>query len=511
MVFHSVLFETPEDSSRAAIGEAPAFFGDLNLDQIVDVITLGKQEYDLKPFFFTSLNTISAIEYRHEVMRDLEQKTLFDQIQSFARTMRAMRQHLEQAEKLYYKYQKKRWFLDAVKMYSEAVVRLAQDLSLADLKSRGLLGFREYVTDYTRSGPFPALHAETEQLLADLSTVRYCLIIKGNRIQVRNYDSELDYSADVEHTFERFKQGVVKDYRVEFPVSRQMNHIEAQILDLVAKLNPAIFAHLDEYCANNEQYLDETIGAFDREIQFYIAYLDYAAIFKRAGLNFCYPHMCDKGKEVTGHEVFDVALANKLIRESASVVCNDFELKDQERIFVVSGPNQGGKTTFARTFGQLHYLASLGCPVAGREAQLFLFDLLFTHFEKEETITDLRGKLQDDLVRMHEILDRATSNSIIIMNEIFSSTTIDDAVFLSKKILERVIESDLLCVCVTFIDELASFHQKVVSMVSTIAPENPALRTYRIVRRPADGLAYAMSIAEKYRVTYNCLKERIQS
>jgi len=189
MVFHSVLFETPEDSPSEAAPEAPALFGDLNLDQIVDAITLGKQGYDLKPFFYTRLNTISAIEYRHDVMRDLEQKTLFEQIQSFARSMRAMRQHLEQAEKLYYKYQKERWFLDAVQMYCEAVDRLAHDLSHADLRSRGLLGFRDYVMNYTSSDRFPSLRAETESLIADLSTVRYCLIIKGNRFQVRHYDS----------------------------------------------------------------------------------------------------------------------------------------------------------------------------------------------------------------------------------------------------------------------------------------------------------------------------------
>ena len=511
MTFQSILFEKTDDGAKKETSEAPGFFIDLNLDQIINKVTAGKEEYDLKPFFNTPLKDIGAIKYRHEIMRELENESLFENIESFAQQLRSMREHLARADKLHHKYQKERWFLDAVEIYCDAVNRLAHDLSLVDLKSRGFLTFREYLAKYAESDPFTTLRAETKRLMADLSTVRYCVLLVDGGFKVRKYESELDYSADVEKTFEKFKQGAVKDYRVNFPDYPEMNHIEAKILDFVAQLYPEIFMDLDNYCAKNVNYLDEAVGVFDREIQFYVAYLEYIAILRKVSLQFCYPTITDSSKEVYDYEGFDLALAHKLIKETASVVCNDFYLKDSERIFVVSGPNQGGKTTFARAFGQLHYLASLGCPVPGREARLFLFDRIFTHFEKEESIKTLRGKLEDDLVRIHDILSGATPNSIVIMNEILTSTTLNDALFLSKKIMEIIMQLDSLCVWVTFIDELASLSEKTVSMVSTVVPENPALRTYMIIRKPADGLAYALSIAEKYRLTYDYLKERIKS
>jgi len=69
---------------------------------------------------------------------------------------------------------------------------------------------------------------------------------------------------------------------------------------------------------------------------------------------------------------------------------------------------------------------------------------------------------------------------------------------------------DLLCLWVTFVEELVSCSDKAVSLVSLVVPEDPTQRTYRIVRRPADGVSYASAIAEKYGLTYGALKERIK-
>ena len=509
MTYYSILFAKPDDRPTNQTAQAPDFFMDLNLDQVITAVTASKQEYELTPFFYAPLSTIDAIIYRQEIAQDLEDAGFKAGIDAFAEKMSLMRRYLNLIQKLYYQRHKEGWFLEAVKTYCEAVTRLADDLSACPLQSRGLLAFGEYMAAYATAEAFTTLRDEANQVQADLNAITYSIIIKDNTVKVRHYAGESDYSIEVEATFARFKQGAVKDYRSKLNPASGMNHIQAKILDFVAQLHPDAFANLAQFYGRHANFLDETIRDFDREIQFYIAYLGYIAEMKRVGLSFCYPQISGQNKEVSSYAGFDLALAAKYVNENSPVVVNDFYLKGVERILIVSGPNQGGKTTFARMFGQLHYLARLGCPVPGRQAQLFLYDQLFTHFEREEDLSNLRGKLQDDLVRIHTILQQATPRSILIMNEIFASTTLQDALFLSQRIEERILQLDLLCVWVTFIDELTAVGEQAVSMVSTVVPDNPAERTYKILRRPADGLAYAMSIAEKHGLTYQRIKERI--
>jgi DNA mismatch repair protein MutS len=501
----------PVSEYERAPAADPLFFRDLNLDQIFSAIVGAKSEYNLGPFFRQPLRSVVAIEYRQAAMRDVQREPVLAVLRPFADAMRTIRANLAQAAKLYYKYQKEAGLLDAAGAYCDAVRTLDAELASADTQSDAFAALKRFLSEYVAAQPFQTLLADIAAVTAKLDEIRYTLLIRGGSVTVARYLGQTDYEGEIEEDFSRFKQGEVARHAFKFANFAQMNHIEAGILDRIAKLFPEAFDALDDFGARHDGFVDSTIAQFDREAQFYIAYHEHITRLTVGGVSFCFPEVTTKKGDLHASGAFDLALAHSIASKGAPIVTNDFRLEHQERIIIVSGPNQGGKTTFARTFGQLHYLSSLGLPIPGESARLFAFDQIYTHFETSENLHNLRGKLYDDLHRLRSTITEATPDSIVILNEVFNSTSLKDAIFLSGEILKAILRLDAICVCVTFIDELAALSEKMVSMASTVNPQNVAERTFKIIRKPPDGLAYAISIAEKYKLTYRQLQERLAS
>ena len=507
MRFESILFPPGREVPWAA--EAPDCFRDLNLGPVVAAITGGWPDYELAPFFHTPLRDADAILYRQAVMRDLETPAAAGPVAEFTRAMRVMRERLAFGDKLRCAPERERWFLAAVEAYADGVRNLAAGLRQVPLASAGMRALNDYLARYAESTTFHSLATTAAQLRARLAQVRYELVIGDDKVVVQRPSGAGDYTRTVQATFAKFRRDGAKDYRVTFDDSPGLNHVEAQVLKRVARLNPEVFGALREFAADRASFRDATLVRFDREVQFYVAYLAHVARLQRAGMSFCYPSVSRDSKALALRGAFDVALATDLAAEQRTVVCNDIELRDGERILVVTGPNQGGKTTFARMVGQLHYLASLGGMVPGAEARVHLVDRVLTHFEREERVESLRGRLQDELLRMRRTLEQASGDSLLVINEMFSSTTLADAVFLSREIMARIAALDAIAVCVTFLDEIATFDARTVSMVGVFDAERPAVPNYRFERRPPDGLAYALQIAEMHGVTGRQLLERL--
>jgi DNA mismatch repair protein MutS len=507
----SVLFDGDQAAAEVRDVAPPTYFGDLNLDQVVTELAYRRDAYDLPPFFHAALTDLDAIEYRQEVFADLEQAEVRALADAFARRRLVARNRSEQRslgddDGDFAHHHRTREFLNAVVGYCAAVTDLVDGLRATEVQSRALIGLRDHLGRYVAGASFGQLAREAGELEAELDAIRYSFLVKGLRITVGPYEERPDYSAEVAATFDRFRQ---TDRGAETDGFREWDTFVALgLLDLVARNHPALFTRLDEFRARHWDYLHPTVERLDRELQFYLAYLEYIAPLRDAGLPFERPTISTEDRSAQALDTFDLALAYQRGSAASAVVRNDVRLQDGERMLVITGPNNGGKTTLARAIGQLHHLARLGCPVPGRDVRLHLSDRIVTRFERREDIATLSGKLQDELNRLREALRDATRDTVFIFNEMFSSTTAQDALWLSRQILGRVAELGAVCVCVTFLDELTTFDERTVSMVSTVDPADPAVRTFRVVRRAADGRAYARAVAERHGLTYAQLRAR---
>ncbi|HXW81226.1 MAG TPA: hypothetical protein VEJ84_17120, partial [Acidimicrobiales bacterium] len=454
----SILYPDGSASWPAAL-EDRDFAVDLNLDQVFTAACAGREQLDLLSVFYTPLGDLDSVAYRHEVLADLERPPILSAVRAFGQTMRQARDVLAAMRSLHNGWQQKRLFLDAVSVYCDAVSSLAKELRQLQPASRGLRAFTEYLCTYGSSPSFSALVDEASALVSALGNVRYMLHIRGTRVTVSGYRGEPDYAKEVEAVFAKFREGAVKSYLATFRTTLDMDHVEGQVLDFVARLYPGQFNILDEYFRTHRDFLDDVIVSFDRDSQFYLAYLEHIAPLRASGLPFCYPRLSMSHGATHAKAAFDLALAGKLTEPGASrpgVVTNDFDLGPDERILVVTGPNNGGKTTFSRAFGQLHYLASLGLLVPAREAKLVLADSVFTSFGQEEQLGTARSHLEDELVHLHDVIEQASPRSVVVMNESFSSTTLRDAAVLAKAVLRQLLARGSLCIYVTFVDELAT-------------------------------------------------------
>ncbi len=505
MEYQSILFNSAGVRRNSPM---PELFLDLNIDQITQEILSGKEEYNLSEFFYQNLQDASAVNYRLEVMKDLENGEVFNVIADFCIKMKKIRQYIDFSKKAHNTYQSEKWFLDAAILYCKNITSLQNSLLTKEIHSHGLLSFQTWLSSYINTNYFKKLCFETFELNKMFEGIKFSIQVERGKITVDSDIFQEDYCESLNKTFEN-----INDKEYDFPLSFftdfEMCVLETKILEIVRNDNKRVFDILEVYCKNNLDFIDRTIQNFDREIQFYISYLEYIKKLKHKGYAFSYPIM-SSSKSIIVEGGFDLALAYKNKDNNSLVVSNDFSLENSERIFVITGPNQGGKTTFARTIGQIMYLASIGCPVPCLKAELFLFDQIFTHFSRAENLCNNAGRLQEELVRLKPIMTKVTANSLVIINELFASTTSYDAYTMGKKVLEHFLAKDCVCLYVTHIYELTGISKKTVSLVAAVHSEQDGIRTYKILRKPADGCAYANSIVEKYNLSYSKIKERIR-
>jgi DNA mismatch repair protein MutS len=118
-----------------------------------------------------------------------------------------------------------------------------------------------------------------------------------------------------------------------------------------------------------------------------------------------------------------------LLRKTSlgDIVANDVNAETSENLYVITGPNNNGKTTYINALGIAQAMGQAGLMVLAQKATISPRDNIFTHYIRPGDLIAGESRYAHELSRIKEIIKRATGNSLILMDEPCSGTSPEDA------------------------------------------------------------------------------------
>ncbi len=215
---------------------------------------------------------------------------------------------------------------------------------------------------------------------------------------------------------------------------------------------------------------------------------------KEAKLPLTFP---ETGVETKLLRLYSVALTDKL--PVSRIVPSDVRMTDEERIFILTGPNAGGKTVYCTALGIAQLLYQLGLPVPARSAVMQTFARIAVHFTRD-TAGSTESRLADEAARLREALDGADSGTLLLLDETFSSTSAFDALYLAEAMIGWLLAAGCRALYSTHLHELtAKYGGGAVPGVDCLSAKvEDGRRTYEIVPRtdedPSTSLARDIAV-----------------
>jgi hypothetical protein len=270
----------------------------------------------------------------------------------------------------------------------------------------------------------------------------------------------------------------------------------------------------------------DTLGQLGAELALLLAVARMVERLRTVGLPVCRPEYVAIDDRCTDLvDAYDLGLALNQQVDARSIVTNDVHFDERGgRVWVLTGPNRGGKTTYTRAVGLVQVLFQAGLYVPASTARLSPVDAIYTHFPNREESRPGHGRLDLEAERLAAIFHRATPRSLILLNEALAGTSALEAVDLARGLVRGLRLLGARAIYVTHLHELASSVDEindttpgdgtVASLLAdsecveaVASAEGPAVRrrTYRIVPHAPRGVSFAAEIAEQHGISFEQL------
>ena len=546
---------------------------DLGLDVVTQKLTDNPKEQVLITGILAHMTTDPEVsEFRQKVFVDIlnlpelrnKMMELLDKIQ-YIKDFKTMKRGSTERMGLWDLLHK----LDEINDYIQCVEAMQACLKDADIKSRGLIELREYINRIYEDSFFAEMKEDIKTIKAEASTVKSvtvginvnerfeasslglisindkpfkksgivsnfadALMSKNKLHQGTEWNGEMKYqpveedSIDLESLAEKVAiyhtkanaVGAVQAMKTTASIPDEdgtesatfyMDKIVTKMLDfLVKKLREVLSKYVDVAVINISKLIPEFI--------YYIRFAEFIEKNVKRGMHFCEASVLgkediDSGITMRARGLYNLKLATSA-NHSEEIVYNDLDFDSDHTVYILTGANRGGKTTITQAVGLLYVLAQGGIYVPATSFEYKPVDSIFTHFPADEDKTMDLGRLGEECVRFKELYTAATGDSLMLLNETFSTTSFEEGYYIASDSVKAILKKGIRTIYNTHMHKLAYDAQELnddpdfkVKASSLIVKNEGANRSFKVEVAPPEGMSFARDIAEKYGVTYDML------
>jgi DNA mismatch repair ATPase MutS len=230
------------------------------------------------------------------------------------------------------------------------------------------------------------------------------------------------------------------------------------------------------------------------ELAFYMGCLNlYGKLSEKGGaISFPIPAYPDDRRH-SFSELYDPCLALTLEQR---IVSNEVEA-DGKELMIITGANQGGKSTFLRSIGVSQLMMQCGMFVPAKVFTANMCSGVFTHFKREEDSTMKSGKFDEELSRMSDIAESIKPNAMLLFNESFAATNEREGSEIARQIVTALIEKGIKIFFVTHLYELAhGFYNRNLKNAIFLRAERQSdgARTFKLIEREPLSTSYGQDL-----------------
>ena len=533
---------------------------DLNLTRLIRSLSLSPQyEAHVRGILLLLTTDIDTIRYRQAVLADLLQNPeLVQDLTVLLEEIITLEGYLSTPQWKDNVLRQVAWRLSELERYLETVLSLDNILTKAGdkLQSAAFQHLRKTVRAEVESEIFQHLRRELPELLPRIRAIRSITVAinldadmrpisaalleaKTDRFitesmmsrlfgMLRQNDDEAKNETLGKIHNARFIKGV-SEAQVELRDRNSpfMPQLFKDLSELLDETSRPIARALQQYTQINSQLLI----ALKSDIAFYLGAVQLIQRLRDAGLPMSQPEplaMLRRENHLQGLYNINLALQHLSATGSATdIVGNDVEFGEDGRIFILTGPNQGGKTTYTQAVGLAQILFQAGLHVPATAARMSPVDAIYTHFATEERPNLEAGRLGEEARRLNIIFQHATRYSLLLLNESLASTAASESLYLAQDVVKALRLLGVRAVFATHLHELAASvdamntetegDSQIISMVSQVQIESEhngqqVRRTYQVVASPPMSKSYAIELAARFGISFeqlsNTLKKR---